>query len=70
EYFRLLRGTLLDNASSTTANDNSFKPSESDEAIRLTLSSQDFISEADNTQASKSKSKAKPEKAKKSATES
>ncbi|WP_201551260.1 HEAT repeat domain-containing protein [Psychrobacter fjordensis] len=53
--FRLLRGTLLDNANSTAANDKSVK--ESDEAIRLTLSTQDFISQADNTQASKSKAK-------------
>lgn len=68
--FRLLRGTLLDNASSTAANDKSVKPSESDEAIRLTLSTQDFISQADNTQTSKSKSKAKTAKSKKSATES
>ncbi|MBH0006595.1 HEAT repeat domain-containing protein [Psychrobacter sp. SWN149] len=53
--FRLLRGTLLDNASSTAANDKSVK--QSDEAIRLTLSTQDFISQADSTQASKSKAK-------------
>lgn len=58
--FRLLRGTLLDNASSTAANDKSVKQSESDEAIRLTLSTQDFISQADDTQSPKSKSKAKP----------
>ncbi|KRG36872.1 hypothetical protein AK824_07200 [Psychrobacter sp. P11G3] len=64
--FRLLRGTLLDNASSTAANDNNVK--QSDEAIRLTLSTQDFISQADNTQASKSK--AKTAKSKKPATES
>lgn len=66
--FRLLRGTLLDNASSTAANDKSVKPSESDEAIRLTLSTQDFISQADSTQASKSK--AKTAKSKKLAAES
>ncbi|WP_379544392.1 HEAT repeat domain-containing protein [Psychrobacter sp. R86515] len=64
--FRLLRGTLLDNASSTAANDKSVK--QSDEAIRLTLSTQDFISQTDNTQASKSK--AKTVKSKKPATES
>ncbi|MBH0095534.1 HEAT repeat domain-containing protein [Psychrobacter sp. NZS113] len=64
--FRLLRGTLLDNASNTAANDNKVK--QSDEAIRLTLSTQDFISQADNTQASKSK--AKTAKSKKLATES
>ncbi|PYE38740.1 HEAT repeat domain-containing protein [Psychrobacter fozii] len=68
--FRLLRGTLLDNASSTAANDKSVKESESDEAIRLTLSTQDFISQADNTQTSKSKNKAKTAKSKKPATES
>lgn len=66
--FRLLRGTLLDNASSAAANDKSVKPSESDEAIRLTLSTQDFISQADSTQASKSK--AKTAKSKKPAAES
>ncbi|MGE6341629.1 HEAT repeat domain-containing protein [Psychrobacter sp. NPDC078929] len=66
--FRLLRGTLLDNASSTATNDKSVKPSESDEAIRLTLSTQDFISQADSTQASKSK--AKTTKSKKPAAES
>ncbi|MBF2719938.1 HEAT repeat domain-containing protein [Psychrobacter sp. NG254] len=66
--FRLLRGTLLDNASSTAVNDNNVK--QSDEAIRLTLSTQDFISQADSTQTSKSKSKAKTAKSKKSATES
>ncbi|MEZ7517286.1 HEAT repeat domain-containing protein [Psychrobacter sp. Arc9] len=55
--FRLLRGTLLDNASNAAANDKSVKQSESDEAIRLTLSTQDFISQADSTQASKSKAK-------------
>ena len=66
--FRLLRGTLLDNASSTAANDKSVK--QSDEAIRLTLSTQDFISQADSTQASKSKSKTKTAKSKKPATES
>jgi len=65
--FRLLRGTLLDNASSTAANNN---VKQSDEAIRLALSTQDFISQADSTQASKSKSKAKTAKSKKSATES
>ncbi|MBF0657886.1 HEAT repeat domain-containing protein [Psychrobacter sp. NG25] len=64
--FRLLRGTLLDNASSTAANDNNVK--QSDEAIRLTLSTQDFISQADNTQASESK--AKTVKSKKPDTES
>ncbi|WP_261869479.1 HEAT repeat domain-containing protein [Psychrobacter sp. JCM 18901] len=64
--FRLLRGTLLDNASSTAANNNNVK--QSDEAIRLTLSTQDFISQADSTQASKSK--AKTAKSKKPATES
>ncbi|MFT0771377.1 HEAT repeat domain-containing protein [Psychrobacter aquimaris] len=64
--FRLLRGTLLDNASSTATNDKSVKPSESDEAIRLTLSTQDFISRADSTQASK----AKTAKSKKPAAES
>ncbi|MGM8890381.1 HEAT repeat domain-containing protein [Psychrobacter sp. 1Y1] len=68
--FRLLRGTLLDNASSTAANDKSVKQSESDEAIRLTLSTQDFISQADSTQASKSKSKAKTAKSKKPVAES
>ncbi|MBH0086112.1 HEAT repeat domain-containing protein [Psychrobacter sp. SCQQ22] len=66
--FRLLRGTLLDNASSTATNDKSVKQSESDEAIRLTLSTQDFISQADSTQASKSK--AKTAKSKKPAAES
>lgn len=66
--FRLLRGTLLDNASSTAANDNNVK--ESNEAIRLTLSTQDFISQADNTQASKSKSKVKTAKSKKPTDES
>ncbi|MCG3859399.1 HEAT repeat domain-containing protein [Psychrobacter sp. Ps2] len=66
--FRLLRGTLLDNASSTATNDKSVKPSESDEAIRLTLSTQDFISQADSTQVSKSK--AKTTKSKKPAAES
>ncbi|MFI8554899.1 HEAT repeat domain-containing protein [Psychrobacter sp. NPDC077938] len=65
--FRLLRGTLLDNASSTAANNN---VKQSDEAIRLTLSTQDFISQADSTQASKSKNKAKTAKSKKPATES
>ncbi|MFK3917300.1 HEAT repeat domain-containing protein [Psychrobacter sp. NPDC078501] len=54
--FRLLRGTLLDNASSTAANDT---VKQSDEAIRLTLSTQDFISQADSAQASKSKAKSK-----------
>jgi HEAT repeat protein len=68
--FRLLRGTLLDNTNSTAANDKSVKQSESDEAIRLTLSTQDFISQADHTQASKSKSKAKTAKSKKPAAES
>ncbi|WP_394123475.1 HEAT repeat domain-containing protein [Psychrobacter nivimaris] len=63
--FRLLRGTLLDNASSTAANN---KVKQSDEAIRLTLSTQDFISQADSTQASKSK--AKTAKSKKPDTES
>ncbi|WP_201568942.1 HEAT repeat domain-containing protein [Psychrobacter sp. JCM 18900] len=63
--FRLLRGTLLDNASSTAANNN---VKQSDEAIRLTLSTQDFISQADSTQASKSK--AKKAKSKKPAAES
>jgi len=63
--FHLLRGTLLDNASSTAANNN---VKQSDEAIRLTLSTQDFISQADSTQASKSK--AKTVKSKKPATES
>ena len=60
--FRLLRGTLLDNANSTAENNKSVKQSESDEAIRLTLSTQDFISQADDTQSPKykSKSKAKP----------
>jgi len=66
--FRLLRGTLLDNASSTAANDKSVKQSESDEAIRLTLSTQDFILQANSTQASKSK--AKTAKSKKPAAES
>jgi len=66
--FRLLRGTLLDNADSTAANKENTKPSESDEAIRLTLSTQDFISQAENTQESKSK-KTKPAKSKKSAIE-
>ncbi|MEN8626551.1 HEAT repeat domain-containing protein [Psychrobacter proteolyticus] len=66
--FRLLRGTLLDNASSTAVNDNNVK--QSDEAIRLTLSTQDFISQADSTQASKSKSKAKPAKSKNPTAES
>jgi len=66
--FRLLRGTLLDNASSTATNDKSVRPSESDKAIRLTLSTQDFISQADSTQASKSK--AKTAKSKKPAAES
>jgi len=66
--FRLLRGTLLDNASSTATNDKSVKPSESDETIRLTLSTQDFISQADSAQASKSK--AKTAKSKKPAAES
>ncbi|MGO2277475.1 MULTISPECIES: HEAT repeat domain-containing protein [unclassified Psychrobacter] len=66
--FRLLRGTLLDNADSTAANEKNDKPSESDEAIRLTLSTQDFISQAENTQESKSK-KAKPAKSKKPAAE-
>ncbi|MBH0065226.1 HEAT repeat domain-containing protein [Psychrobacter sp. SZ93C1] len=66
--FRLLRGTLLDNASSTAANDNNVK--QSNEEIRLTLSTQDFISQADNTQASKSKSKAKTTKSKKPTDES
>lgn len=65
--FRLLRGTLLDNASSTAANNN---VKQSDEAIRLTLSTQDFISQADSTQASKSKNKAKTAKSKKLAAES
>jgi len=65
--FRLLRGTLLDNASSTAANN---KVKQSDEAIRLTLSTQDFISQADNTQTSKSKNKAKTAKSKKPDTES
>ncbi|WP_420230671.1 HEAT repeat domain-containing protein [Psychrobacter sp. ER1] len=65
--FRLLRGTLLDSASSTAANN---KVKQSDEAIRLTLSTQDFISQADNTQTSKSKNKAKTAKSKKPATES
>ena len=63
--FRLLRGTLLDNASSTAANNN---VKQSDEAIRLTLSTQDFISQVDSAQASKSK--AKTAKSKKPATES
>jgi len=54
--FRLLRGTLLDNASSTAVNDT---VKQSDEAIRLTLSTQDFISQADSAQASKSKAKSK-----------
>ncbi|MGE6440038.1 HEAT repeat domain-containing protein [Psychrobacter sp. NPDC078409] len=66
--FRLLRGTLLDNASSTATNDKSVKPSESNETIRLTLSTQDFISQADSAQASKSK--AKTAKSKKPAAES
>lgn len=66
--FRLLRGTLLDNASNAAENDKSVKQSESDEAIRLTLSTQDFISQADSTQAFKSK--AKTVKSKKPATES
>ena len=66
--FRLLRGTLLDNADSTAANEKNAKPSESDEAIRLTLSTQGFISQAENNQGSKSK-KTKPAKSKKSATE-
>ena len=66
--FRLLRGTLLDNASNAAENDKSVKQSESDEAIRLTLSTQDFISQADSTQASKSK--AKKAKSKKPAAES
>ncbi|HCT73859.1 MULTISPECIES: HEAT repeat domain-containing protein [Psychrobacter] len=57
--FRLLRGTLLDNANSTEENNKSVKQSESDEAIRLTLSKQDFISQADDTQSPKSKSKSK-----------
>ncbi|KAF0568953.1 hypothetical protein FQV37_457 [Psychrobacter nivimaris] len=64
--FRLLRGTLLDNAS-TAANNN---VKQSDEAIRLTLSTQDFISQADSTQASKSKNKAKTAKSKKPTAES
>ncbi len=63
--FRLLRGTLLDNASSTAANNN---VKQSDEAIRLTLSTQDFISQVDSAQASKGK--AKTAKFKKPATES
>lgn len=57
--FRLLRGALLDNANSTAENNESVKQSESDEAIRLTLSTQDFISQADDTQSPKSKSKSK-----------
>ncbi|MGP4846465.1 WD40 repeat domain-containing protein, partial [Marinobacter sp. 1Y8] len=66
--FRLLRGTLLDNASSTAANDNNVK--QSNEEIRLTLSTQDFIAQADRIQIAGSKNKTKTAKSKKPTAES